>query len=84
MHIGVTPYGETDGFEDSVTTVAARPRWCDESLLSGVCPGTVGLAGGGAAAGLGAGLGQIVATVLTLAVIGFVIRWRTTCSTCER
>ncbi|TYT61303.1 hypothetical protein FYC77_14430 [Natrialba swarupiae] len=47
-------------------------------------PGTVGLAGGGAAAGLGAGLGQIVATVLTLAVIGFVIRWRTTCSTCER
>ncbi len=49
-----------------------------------LAPGAVGLAGGGAAAGLGAGLGQIIVTVLTLGVIGFVVRWRTSCSDCKQ
>ncbi|ADD07255.1 uncharacterized protein Nmag_3713 (plasmid) [Natrialba magadii ATCC 43099] len=47
-------------------------------------PGAVSLAGGGAAAGLGAGLGQIIVTVLTLALVSVVVRWRTGCSSCER
>ncbi|ELY50208.1 hypothetical protein [Natronolimnohabitans innermongolicus] len=48
-----------------------------------LAPGAVGLAGGGAAAGLGAGLSQIAVTVLTLALLGFVVRWRTGCSNCD-
>lgn len=41
-------------------------------------------AGGGAAvAGAGGGLVQIAVTVMTLAVIGVVLRWRSGCSDCS-
>ncbi|MEY7851097.1 hypothetical protein AB7C87_18055 [Natrarchaeobius sp. A-rgal3] len=49
-----------------------------------LAPGAVATAGGGAAVGLAAGLGQVVVTALTLAIIGLVVSWRRDCSTCDR
>ncbi|APX98340.1 hypothetical protein [Natronorubrum daqingense] len=48
-----------------------------------LAPGTAAVSGGVAASGLGAGLGQVAVTVLTLGVIGSVLRWRRNCSRCE-
>ncbi|MDQ2052865.1 hypothetical protein RBH26_20700 [Natronolimnohabitans sp. A-GB9] len=45
-----------------------------------LAPAGAAVAGGGAAVGLGTGLGQLLVTVLTLALVGVVVRWRTDCS----
>ncbi|MFP8953461.1 hypothetical protein ACLI4Z_10865 [Natrialbaceae archaeon A-arb3/5] len=47
-----------------------------------VAPGAAAVSGGVAAGGLGAGIGQAVATVLALAIVGLVVRWRTDCTDC--
>ncbi|NGM69362.1 hypothetical protein G6M89_10140 [Natronolimnobius sp. AArcel1] len=44
-----------------------------------LAPGTAAVAGGGTTAAAGAGLGQVLVTVVTLAAIGLVVRWRTDC-----
>ena len=49
-----------------------------------LAPSAVAATGGGAAVGLGAGLGQLAVTVVTLGIIGAVVRWRTGCSACDR
>ncbi|QFU83152.1 hypothetical protein [Natronorubrum aibiense] len=54
--------------------------------LASLCclgPGAMAVTGGVTATGLGAGLGQVLVTVLTLSVVGVVLRRRTGCSTCE-
>ncbi|WP_083902480.1 hypothetical protein [Natronorubrum sulfidifaciens] len=48
-----------------------------------VAPGAMAVTGGVTAGGLGAGLGQMLVTVVTLAAIGVVARRRTDCSACE-
>jgi len=47
-----------------------------------LAPGAVAASGGAGAVSLAAGFGQVATTLLTLALVGLVVRWRIQCSNC--
>ncbi|SDC52247.1 hypothetical protein [Natrinema hispanicum] len=72
-------------------TASRGSLWGLATLASFCCvgSGTVAVAGGTAVAGgaavggLSSGVVQLAVSIVTLGLIGMIVRWRATCSNCE-